>query len=121
MNNPIKIAVDAMGGENSPGKIIKGIKIHSSQTKNIYYNIFGNKNLIEPLVQKHKIPENIYQIVHTENLIEDSDSPLSAAKKGKDTSMWLSIESLKIKSQMLLFQQETLVLVCYSKTKFKND
>ena len=40
MNNPIKIAVDAMGGENSPGKIIKGIKIHSSQTKNIYYNIF---------------------------------------------------------------------------------
>ena len=97
MNNPIKIAVDAMGGENSPGKIIKGIKIHSSQTKNIYYNIFGNKNLIEPLVQKHKISENIYQIVHTENLIEDSDSPLSAAKKGKDTSMWLSIESLKNK------------------------
>ena len=97
MNNPIKIAVDAMGGENSPGKIIKGIKIHSSQTKNIYYNIFGNKYLIEPLVQKHKIPENIYQIVHTENLIEDSDSPLSAAKKGKDTSMWLSIESLKNK------------------------
>ena len=95
MNNPIKIAVDAMGGENSPGKVIKGIKIHSSQTKNIYYNIFGNKYLIEPLVQKHKIPENIYQIVHTENLIEDSDSPLSAAKKGKDTSMWLSIQSLK--------------------------
>ena len=97
MNNPIKIAVDAMGGENSPGKTIKGIKIHSSQTTNIYYNIFGNKYLIEPLVQKHKIPENIYQIVHTENLIEDSDSPLSAAKKGKDTSMWLSIESLKNK------------------------
>ena len=97
MNNPIKIAVDAMGGENSPGKIIKGIKIHSSQSKNIYYKIFGNKYLIEPLVQKQKIPENIYQIVHTENLIKDSDSPLSAAKKGKDTSMWLSIESLKNK------------------------
>tara|TARA_B100000989_G_scaffold237024_1_gene183925 strand:+ start:1713 stop:2720 length:1008 start_codon:yes stop_codon:yes gene_type:complete len=97
MNNPIKIAVDAMGGENSPGKTIKGIKIHITQTKNIYYNIFGNKYLIEPLIQKHKIPENIYQIIHTEKLIEDSDSPLTAAKKGKDTSMWLSIESLKNK------------------------
>ena len=97
MNNPIKIAIDAMGGENSPGKTIKGIKIHSTQTKNVYYNIFGNKYLIEPLIQKHKIPENIYQIIHTEKLIEDSDSPLSAAKKGKDTSMWLSIESLKNK------------------------
>ena len=29
MDNPIKIAVDAMGGENSPEKVIKGIEIHS--------------------------------------------------------------------------------------------
>ena len=29
MNNPIKIAVDAMGGDNSPNKIIKGIELHS--------------------------------------------------------------------------------------------
>ena len=35
MNNPIKIAVDAMGGENSPKKVIKGIEIHSSNKKYI--------------------------------------------------------------------------------------
>ena len=95
MNNPIKIAVDAMGGENSPKKVIKGIDIHSSECPNAYYNIFGNKNLIEPLISKTSLSKEKYKIFHTENLIEDSDSPLSAAKKGKDTSMWLSIESLK--------------------------
>ena len=44
MNNPINIAVDAMGGENSPYKVIKGIEIHSSNAKNVFYNIFGNKS-----------------------------------------------------------------------------
>ena len=92
MDNPIKIAIDAMGGENSPSKVIKGIEIHNSKASNVFYNIFGNKNLIKPLI---KNLNNNYKIFHTENKIEDADSPLSAAKKGKDTSMWLSIESLK--------------------------
>ena len=95
MNKPISIAIDAMGGENSPGKVIKGIEIHSLETSDIFYNIFGNENSIEPLLKKTKIPNNIYKIIHTENIIKDSDSALSAAKKGKDTSMWLSIESVK--------------------------
>jgi len=95
MINPIRIAVDAMGGENSPYKVIKGIEIHSTESKNIFYNIFGNKNIIDPLINSSKILKNTYKVIHTDNLIKDSDSPLSAAKKGKDSSMWLSIESLK--------------------------
>ena len=95
MNNPINIAIDAMGGENSPRKVIKGIEIHCTKSNNIYYNIFGNQKLIEPIIKKTKIKKNSYKIIHTDNSISDNDSPLSAAKKGKDTSMWLSIESLK--------------------------
>ena len=95
MNNPIKIAVDAMGGENSPKKIIKGIKIHYNNSNNTFYNIFGDKKLIDPLIKFEKLPEKNFKIFDTKNHIEDEDSPLSEAKKGKDTSMWLSIESLK--------------------------
>ncbi len=95
MNKPINIAIDAMGGENSPSKIIKGIEIHYSETNDIFYNIFGVQNFIEPLLKKTKIPTNIYKIIHAENIIKDSDSALSAAKRGKDTSMWMSIESVK--------------------------
>ena len=95
MNNPIKIAVDAMGGENSPSKVIKGIELHHKKSKDVFYNIFGDKKKIEPLINNTSLSDKIYKIIHTENLIKDSDSPLSAAKKGKDTSMWLSIQSLK--------------------------
>ena len=96
MINPIKIAVDAMGGENSPDKVIKGIEIHSSNSKDIFYNIFGDKKLIEQAINKTNLSNELYRIIHTENFIKDEDSPLSAAKKGKDTSMWLSIDSLKL-------------------------
>ncbi len=96
MDNPIKIAIDAMGGENSPYKVIKGIEIHSTNSDNIFYNIFGDKKKIDPLIKQSKLSPNRYKIYHTESYIEDTDSPLSAAKKGKNTSMWLSIESLKI-------------------------
>ena len=97
MNNPIIIAVDAMGGDNSPSKVIEGISIHSKESKNIIYKIFGNKNLIEPLIEKYKVSKNIFEITHTNNLVEGEDTALSAAKKGKDTSLWLAIESLKKK------------------------
>ena len=96
MINPIKIAVDAMGGENSPDKVIKGIEIHSSNSKDIFYNIFGDKKLIKQAINKTNLSNELYRIIHTENFIKDEDSPLSAAKKGKDTSMWLSIDSLKL-------------------------
>ena len=97
MSNPIKIAVDAMGGENSPLKVISGIEIHSNISRDCFYNIFGDKNIIEPIIKKSRISNSQYKIIHTNNSIKDTDSPLTAAKKGKDTSMWLSIESVKNK------------------------
>ena len=120
MNKPISIAVDAMGGENSPGKVLKGIEIQCLETSDIFYNIFGNENSIEPLLKKTKIPTNIYKIIHTENIIKDSDSALSAAKKGKDTSMWLSIESVKkAESQAIVSAGNTGALFVIAKLNLK--
>mgnify|MGYP001477044893 CR=1 FL=1 len=95
MNNPITIAIDAMGGDDSPNKVLEGISFHSKSSKNVKYKIFGNTNLIKPLIKKYNIPNERFILKHTENVVEDEDSALSAAKKGKDTSLWLAIESLK--------------------------
>ena len=94
MSENIKIAVDAMGGENSPKKIIEGILKNHKENSDVLYNIFGDLEKIEPLLPKN-YNKKIFNIVNTKNKILDTDSPLSAAKKGKDTSMWLSIQSVK--------------------------
>ena len=36
MTKLITIAVDAMGGDNSPKKIIEGIELYNKQNKNIF-------------------------------------------------------------------------------------
>ncbi len=95
MNNPIIIAIDAMGGDNSPDKVIQGISLHSSVSLNVNYKIFGKKNLIIPLTKKYNIPKFRFELVHTDNIVQGEDSALSAAKRGKDTSLWLAVESLK--------------------------
>ena len=94
MERKIKIAVDAMGGDNSPKKVIDGILENYKENKNIVYNIFGDKEKIKILLPKN-YNEQVFNIFNTRNKILDTDSPLSAAKKGKDTSMWLTIQSVK--------------------------
>ena len=95
MTDHITIAIDAMGGENSPDKTIEGISHHLKNSDNSLYLIFGNEKLINPLIKKYKINSDKYKIIHTEKIIEDTDTALGAAKKGKDTSLWLAMESLK--------------------------
>ena len=96
MSKLTKIAVDAMGGDNSPKKVLDGIIHNHNLHKDNYYKIFGNINEISKHIKK-KIDEKYYDLVHTENFVKSTDSPLEAAKRGKDTSMWLSIESVKKK------------------------
>jgi glycerol-3-phosphate acyltransferase PlsX len=95
MNNPIIIAVDAMGGDNSPNKVIEGVSLHSNSTYDVNYKIFGNQELINPLIKKFNIDKNRYEIIHTDEVVQGEDTALTAAKRGKNTSLWLSIQSLK--------------------------
>ena len=94
MTEKIKIAVDAMGGENSPKKVVDGILENYKSNKDVIYNIFGDEEKVKSLLPRN-FDNKIFNITNTKNKILDTDSPLSAAKKGKDTSMWLTIESVK--------------------------
>ena len=98
MTKPIIIAVDAMGGDNAPHKVLDGIELHHNKTENIFYNIFGDKELINTILKHKKINTNNFEIIHTDKKIMGEDSALTAAKRGKDTSMWLAIESVKNKT-----------------------
>ena len=73
--NQITIAVDAMGGDNSPEKTIKGCEIFLNNNLNVKLIIFGNKNSINNLFLK-KYSE-IVNFVHCEEIILNDDKPSS--------------------------------------------
>ena len=96
MSKLITIAVDAMGGDNSPKKIIDGINFHHQNSKDVFYKIFGNSKIINKIIPE-TLSTNSFEVIHTEDEVKGTDSALSAAKRGKQTSMWLAIESVKNK------------------------
>ena len=96
MEKKITIAIDAMGGDNSPEKIIEGIYIFIKKNKNkddFLLNIFGNETIIREQLNKYNISSNLIKINHTKSTISDAETPLTAIKNSKNTSMWNCIKS----------------------------
>ena len=97
MTNKVKIAIDAMGGENSPDKILDGIEISLKTSKDNFFYLYGKEDLLKNKILKKKEISKFCEIIHAEDIILDNESPLAGAKKSKKTSMWKAVESLKEK------------------------
>ena len=119
MNKKIKIAVDAMGGDGSPKKVTDGIIHHYKNDKNAYYQIFGDKNKILNHI-KNELPASNFEVIHCADIVKGTDSPLEGAKRGKNTSMWLAIQSVKEKkSDIVISAGNTGALLVISKLNLK--
>jgi len=119
MNKIIKIAVDAMGGDEAPKKIIAGIIHHFQKNQNTFYQIFGDKDKILNHVNSD-LPNTSFEIIHTTDIVKGTDSPLEGAKRGKNTSMWLAIQNVKEKkSDIVISAGNTGALLVISKLNLK--
>ena len=96
MNKKITIAIDAMGGDNSPDKTIQGLSIFLKKNHNkddFIIKLFGDENKIKEKFLKFNISSSAVKIIHTENIVSDEETPLTAVKNSKNTSMWNCIKS----------------------------
>ena len=119
MNKIIKIAVDAMGGDGSPKKTIEGIIHHYKNNKETFYQIFGDQDQIDKMINK-SLPKNVFEVTHTKDIVKGTDSPLEGAKRGKKTSMWLAVESVKNKkSDIVVSAGNTGALLVIAKLNLK--
>jgi len=119
MTKVIKIAVDAMGGDGAPKKIIDGILHHYESSKDCFYKIFGDIEKIKELIPKN-FKKDLYEIIHTVEIVEGADTPLGGAKRGKKTSMWLAVESVKNKdSDIVISAGNTGALLVIAKLNLK--
>ena len=96
MNKKITIAIDAMGGENSPDKILKAVSLFNKKNnskEDYVLHLFGDEKLIKAKLDDANISNNKIIVTHTESVISDEDTPLTAIKNSKNTSMWNCIQS----------------------------
>ena len=123
MSNKIIIAIDAMGGENAPNKNIEGLSIFLKLNKNkedFFFILYGDENLIKKELSKYKISTKIFKIFHTTSVVSDKETPLTAIKNSKDSSMWNSINSqIEFNSNITLSAGNTGVLFVISRMLLK--
>ena len=122
MDKKICIAIDAMSGENSPFKNIEGISIFCKKNKknDFFFNIFGDEKKIINEINKYNLSREIFKIFHTESVVSDNETPLTAIKSSKNTSMWNSVYSqIKSESDISLSAGNTGVLLVISRMILK--
>ncbi|HID37246.1 MAG TPA: phosphate acyltransferase PlsX [Ghiorsea sp.] len=98
MLDGIIISVDAMGGDDAPGIVIHGIEYflkHVGQGRHARFLIHGDEALLTPLLAKTPETRERSEIVHTDSVIAMDAKPATAMRRGKGTSMWNAIESVK--------------------------
>ena len=96
MTKKITIAIDAMGGDNSPDKVIDGVYLflkRNNSKKDFLINLFGDEKKINAKLKKYNISSNFVIVTHSNSVISDEETPLTAVKNSKNTSMWNCIKS----------------------------
>ena len=89
------IAVDAMGGDNSPFKSIKGVEIFQSNNNNNKILLLGDETKINSVIKSHNIKLKNFEIIHTSDNIDNSDSTNTILRKKKDSSIYKGLEIIK--------------------------
>ncbi len=92
----MKIAVDAMGGDNAPGAIIEGC-VSALSEMDAEILLVGKEPVVRAELEKYKgmYDEDRIQIVHAEEVIENEDSPVKAVRTKKDSSLVMAVDMVK--------------------------
>ena len=94
-NRQITIAVDAMGGENSPFKILKGSEIFLMYNKNVNLLFFGNSKKIEDIIKKNNLNLSNYEIIDCLENVSDDDKPNTILRSRKDSCIYKGLKFVK--------------------------
>lgn len=87
----MKIAVDAMGGDNAPQAIVEGVMLAKKEFSNIEFLLYGK----EAEIRKYITDETNITIIHTDEKINSDDEPVKAIRRKKQASMVLAAQAVK--------------------------
>lgn len=95
MATMVNVAVDAMGGDNAPGEIVKGAIEAVAADKRVKVFLVGREPTIKAELQKYTFDAAQVEVVHAEEVIETGEPPVMAIRRKKDSSIVKSMYMVK--------------------------
>lgn len=95
MQDMIKIAVDAMGGDNAPAEIVKGAVDAVAESPRIKIVLVGRQDDIFRELKKYSYPKERFEIVHADEIITNDEPPVIAIRTKKNSSIVTALNLVK--------------------------
>ena len=95
MSEITRVALDAMGGDNAPGEIVKGAVDAVNSRKEIEVILTGKEEVIKQELAKYTYPEEQIRIVDATEVIETAEPPVMAIRRKKDSSIVKAMKLVK--------------------------
>lgn len=94
MNRPVRVALDAMGGDNAPGEIVAGA-VQAARAYGFGVYLVGREDAIAAELAKHDTQGLDLPIIHTDEVIEMDEHPANAVRRKKNASMTLALQQVR--------------------------
>ncbi|ROR22367.1 phosphate:acyl-[acyl carrier protein] acyltransferase [Mobilisporobacter senegalensis] len=95
MQDVVKIAVDAMGGDNAPGQIIKGAVEAVNDRKDIKVFLVGKEDIINAELKQYDFNANQIEVINANEVISNDEAPVMAIRRKKESSIVVSLNLVK--------------------------
>ena len=95
MSDITRVALDAMGGDNAPGEIVKGAVEAVQQRKDIEILLTGKEDLLREELSRYTYAKEQIRIVNATEVIETAEPPVKAIRGKKDSSIVVAMKMVK--------------------------
>ena len=94
MSEGVRVALDAMGGDNAPGEIVLGA-VQAAREYGMCVYLVGREEAIREELAKHDTSGLDLPIIHTDEVIEMDEHPANAVRRKKNASMTLALQLVR--------------------------
>ena len=95
MSEKIRVALDAMGGDNAPSEIIKGAVNAVNRRQDIQVVLIGIRDAVESELKQYSYPAGQIEVVHASEVIATAEPPVAAIRGKKDSSIVVGMNMVK--------------------------
>ena len=95
MDKMTRVAVDAMGGDNAPLEIVKGVVEAVNENSNIKVYLTGREEAIRQELARYTFNKEQVEVVNATEVIETAEPPVMAIRKKKDSSIVVALNLVK--------------------------
>ncbi|MGL5245209.1 MAG: phosphate acyltransferase PlsX, partial [Sarcina sp.] len=93
----MRIAIEGMGGDNSPHAVVEGCVEALKEYSDIELYITGNEEILKKELNKHNYDKNRVKLVNATEVISPNEHPAMALRRKKDSTIVKALRLVKDK------------------------